>query len=179
MIGTFVPIIFLPLQRIVRGGEKVVRFGATFFKFYLCSSTLVFPEFQIKDRIFSYHIIIMATPGYPKKYTHDGYRILFLVTINYWILDLRPHFLPMSKTKSRNSAFPIFRRLFSYLYSCRGLTGFLALCLGMTCIVFFRSRFSKAWIGLSPSSPRLCATSRWLIPLSNIFLISGRSPCIF
>ena len=116
---------------------------------------LLFPK-QISQwrlllrRIHSFHIIIIATPGYP----HDGYRIP----------DLQPHFLPMSKIKSRNSVFSIFRRFFSYLYSCRGLAGFLPLCLGTTCIVFFRSRFSKAWIGLSPSSPRLSATSRWLIP---------------
>ena len=108
-----------------------------------------------------------------------GYRICALMTINYLILDLRPHFLPMSVIKSRSSTFSIFRRLFSYLYSCRVMAGFRPLCLGVTCIAFLHSRFSKSWIGLSPFSPSLSATSPWLIPLSSIRLISGRSFCTF
>ena len=145
---------------------------------------LLFPKQSSQRRVLlgpihSFHIIIITAPGYPKECAHDGYRICALMTINYLILDLRPHFLPMSVIKSRSSTFSIFRRLFSYLYSCRVLAGFRPLCLGVTCIAFLHSRFSKSWIGLSPFSPSLSATSPWLIPLSSIRLISGRSFCIF
>ena len=95
------------------------------------------------------------------------------------ILELWPHFLPMCKIKSRSSVFSIFKRWFSYLYSCSVLAGFLPLCFGIPCISFFRSRFSKSWIGRSPFKPNFSATSRWLIPLSSILLISGSSSCIF
>ena len=125
---------------------------------------LLFPKQSSQRRVLlgpihSFHIIIITAPGYPKECAHDGYRICVLMTINYLILDLRPHFLPMSAIKSRSSTFSIFRRLFSYLYSCKVLAGFRPLWLGMTCTAFFRSRFSNAWIGLSPSSPSLSVTS--------------------
>ena len=124
----------------------------------LVAMLLLFPKQSSQRRVLlgpihSFHIIIITAPGYPKECAHDGYRICALMTINYLILDLRPHFLPMSVIKSRSSTFSIFRRLFSYLYSCRVLAGFRPLCWGVTCIAFFRSRFSKSWIGLSPFNP--------------------------
>ena len=96
---------------------------------------LLFPKQSSQRRVLlgpihSLHIIIITAPGYPKECAHDGYRICALMTINYLILDLRPHFLPMSVIKSRSSTFSIFRRLFSYLYSCRVLAGFRPLCWG-------------------------------------------------
>lgn len=101
------------------------------------------------------------------------------MTIHDLIFELWPHLLPMSKIKSRSNAFSIFRQLFSYLYSCSVLTDFLPLCLGMSCISFFRSRFSRVWIGLLPYKPNPSATSGWFMLLSNMCLISGSSPCIF
>ena len=74
--------------------------------------------------IHSPHIIIITAPGYPKECAHDGYRICALMTINYLILYLRPHFLPMSIIKSRSSTFSIFRRLFSYLIFLQSPGGF-------------------------------------------------------
>ena len=119
---------------------------------------LLFPKQSGQRRVLlgpihSLHIVIITAPGYPKECAHDGYRICALMTINYLILDLRPHFLPMSVIKSRNSTFSIFRRLFSYLYSCKVLAGFRPLCLGMTCIAFLlqRSRPSKISIFTGPS----------------------------
>ena len=72
-----------------------------------------------------------------------------------------------------------FSRLFSYLYSCKVLTGFLPLCFGMPCMFFFLSRLSKLWMCRSPSSPRASATYRRLIPLSNIRWISANNACTF
>ena len=56
-----------------------------------------------------YKVVITAS-GYRKESTHHHHRILLPVTVNYFILCFRSHFLPVDRRKSRNSSFSMRRR---------------------------------------------------------------------
>ena len=124
--------------------------------------------------IYSLDIVIVSTSWYLKEPAHLADWILILVTIDHPIFYACPHFLSVSERKSRNNSTSIFKRLFSYLYSCNVFAGFLPRCFGMQELVsFFRSLFNKLCIGRSPVSPSLSSICFWVIPCSNISLICG------
>ena len=75
-----------------------------------------------KNRVFlrfaqTMYEIIASASGPLKEPAHNGYRIFVSVPVDHCVFCPRPHFLPMERRKSRNNSFPIFSRLFSYLYS--------------------------------------------------------------
>ena len=64
--------------------------------------------------------IVVSTPGYFKKLTHNRYWILAAMTMDNSILYFGPHFLSMDCRKSRNSLFSILKRSSSFCVSCLG-----------------------------------------------------------
>ena len=83
---------------------------------------LLLPDGFSKGSIFfgSLHPLykaVIAASGHCKEPTHYQYRILFPVTVDYCILCLCSHFLPVDRRKSRNNSFSILNRLISYACS--------------------------------------------------------------
>ena len=83
---------------------------------------LLLPDGFSKDSIFfgALHPLykaVIAASGHCKESTHYQYRILFPVTVDYCILCLCSHFLPVDRRKSRSNSFSILNRLISYACS--------------------------------------------------------------
>ncbi len=73
-----------------------------------------FSQWQILCRyVHSLYEPIVAAAGDIEEMTHFTDAVLLPMTIDYPILDVGLHFLPVSKRKSRNSSFPIFSRFIS------------------------------------------------------------------
>ena len=126
--------------------------------------------------IHSLDIVIIATSWYLKEPAHLADWIFVFVTIDHHIFYACPHFLSVSERKSRNNSFSIFNRLFSYLYSCSVLAGFLTRSLGRwEAISFFRSLFNSSCTGRLPVKHSFSSICFCVIPWSNIFLICGNN----
>ena len=58
-------------------------------------------------------IVIIATSGHAKEAAHLTDAVLFLMSVNDFILDAGLHSFPENERKSRNSSFSIFKRRIS------------------------------------------------------------------
>ena len=137
--------------------------------YFFCQVCISFRPAQSANKI------IVSTSRYSKKFAHDRYWIFCAVTIDDSVFCLCPHFLSVDCRKSRNNAFSIFKRLFSYLYSCNVLAGLRPRCFGMPWICFLRSRISKYLTTFLSLNPKCSAISRWVFPSSIIAVIAGNS----
>ena len=66
------------------------------------------------------HIIVVSTPRYLKKFTHNRYWILVTMSVDNHKLCSRPHFLSLDCRKSRSNLFSIRSRSSSFCVFCQG-----------------------------------------------------------
>ena len=147
--------------------------------FFLALSDLFSKRQILRRNIHSCYKTIITTSGHIEEAAHFTNRILILVTIDHHIFYAGSHFLPVSERKSRNNSFSIFRRLFSYLYSCKVFAGLRLRCLGNPCISFCRSRYNRfqtTFLFAKPNSFAICCC---VFPCEAISLMMGSNSITF